>query len=180
LDAIDLTPPSKKRLDNKAVQATYDQHVAALERFLAGILRDRNLVADTLQISFTRLLEKGGDVRPGAIKSWLFRVAYNEAMLIHRKRDVDQRAKESIGWTMPWADHENEGFHSLAKQERSEEVQRALETLPEKQKQIVLLRVREGLKFAQIAEQLEIPLGTVLTRMRSGLQKLKDQLTDEV
>ncbi len=144
-----------------------------------GVLKDRNLVSDALQISFTRLLEKGGDVEAGAVRAWLFRVAYNEAMLFHRKQKVDQRARDVVAWKVTFVDTENEGLRSLLKQERADQVRQALETLPEKQKQIVDLRIREGLRFAQIAEQLEIPLGTVLTRMRSGLMKLKEQLNDE-
>lgn len=144
-----------------------------------GVLKDRNLVFDTLQISFTRLLEKGGDVEDSAIRSWLFRVAYNEAMLIHRKRKVDQKARDVIAWKVSFVDNENEGLRTLLQQERADQVRMALQNLPEKQKQIVELRIREGLRFAQIAEQLDLPLGTVLTRMRSGLQKLKDQLHDD-
>ena len=179
MDATTLTSSSNKRLDSESVQAAYRLHVGALERFLLGVLKDRNLVSDTLQISFARLLEKGGEIEVGSIRSWLFRVAYNEAMLIHRKQKVDQRARDTMAWKAPVADWENEGLSSLLKQERAEQVRQALGSLPEKQRQIVELRIRDGLKFAQIAEQLELPLGTVLTRMRSGLKKLKEHLTDE-
>lgn len=174
-----MTSPANKRLDSESVQAAYRLHVGALERFLLGVLKDRNLVSDTLQISFTRLLEKGGDIESGSIRSWLFRVAYNEAMLVHRKQKVDQRARDRMAWKVSSEDVENEGLSSLLKQERAERVRRAMETLPEKQRQIVELRIRDGLKFAQIADQLGLPLGTVLTRMRSGLKKLKEHLTDE-
>lgn len=175
-----MTSPSNKRLDSESVQSAYRQHVGALERFLLGVLKDRNLVSDTLQISFTKLLEKGGEIESGSVRSWLFRVAYNEAMLVHRKQKVDQRARDTMAWKLPAADVENEGLSSLLKQERADQVRQALKVLPEKQRQIVELRIREGLKFAQIAERLELPLGTVLTRMRSGLKKLKEQLTDEI
>ena len=142
-----------------------------------GVLRDPGSVADVLQITFTRLIEQGGGVETGSLRSWLFRVAYNEAMLVHRKQKVDRRAKDTIAWQIgPATDQENEGFVTLAKEERAEQVRAALETLPTEQKRIVNLRIHDGLKFIEIAEKLNLPLGTVLTRMRSGLKKLKIQL----
>lgn len=175
-----MTSTPNHRLDNDAVQAAYHVHVGALERFLAGVLKDSNLVSDVLQIAFTRLIEKGGSVNPESLRSWLFRVAYNEAMLVHRKQKVDQRAKDSVAWCLGSdGDLQQEGFSSLLRQERAELVRDALSRLPAKQKQVVQLRIHEGLKFAEIAERLQIPLGTVLTRMRSGLKKIKDQLEDK-
>ena len=142
-----------------------------------GVLKDPATVSDVMQIAFTRLLEQGGGVKRGSLKSWLFRVAYNEAMLVHRKHKVDSRAKERIAWQIGHrGDTENEGFAAMDKKEDAVRVREALETLPPEQNQIVQLRIREGLKFVEIAERLDLPLGTVLTRMRSGLKKLKDRL----
>ena len=56
------------------------------------------------------------------------------------------------------------------------QVQLALETLPAEQQQIVKLRIYDELTFAAIAEQLGLPLGTVLTRMRLALKKLNQRL----
>ena len=172
-----LSSSSKIRLDNDIVQETYRQHAGALERFLMGVLSDPASVSDVMQIAFTRLLEQGGGVKRSSLKSWLFRVAYNEAMMVHRKHKVDQRAKERISWQIgSGGDTENEGFAAMDKKEDAVRVRQALETLPPEQNQIVQLRIREGLKFAEIAERLNVPLGTVLTRMRSGLKKLKNKL----
>ena len=177
MDRDNLTSSSKIRLDNDSVQKAYQQHACALERFLMGVLKDPGSVADVLQIAFTRLLEQGGGVKPGSHKSWLFRVAYNEAMLVHRKQKVDQRAKDKIAWQIGrCGDLENEGFTALKKKEDKARVREALETLPPEVAEIVQLRMKEGLKFIEIAERLDVPLGTVLTRMRRGLKILKEKL----
>lgn len=147
---------------------------------MAGVLKDQGTVSDVLQITFTRLIEQGGEVNADSLRSWLFRVAYNEAMLVHRKHKVDQKAKDALAWRTPkTTGPEIDGLVVLTKKERADEVRQALNSLPPEQKQIVELRIREGLKFAQIAEQLSLPLGTVLTRMRSGLNKLKHRLESE-
>ena len=58
-------------------------------------------------------------------------------------------------------------------------IREALAELPETHRKVVQLRIYEGLKFAEIAELLDSPLGTVLARMRSSLQKLKSILKTE-
>ncbi len=141
-----------------------------------GVLRNHASVSDALQTTFVRLMEKGGDVKSGAIRSWLFRVAYNEAMLLHRRMKVDRKAKETIAWQVSPVVEENEGLGNLVREERADQVNLALAKLPDVQREVVELRIREGLKFVEIAKMMDVPLGTVLTRMHSGLKKLRDHL----
>ena len=61
--------------------------------------------------------------------------------------------------------------------EATEELKKALKELPESWQQIVSLRIYENLTFQQIANQLGIPLGTALTRMRRALERLKNDLS---
>ena len=64
--------------------------------------------------------------------------------------------------------------HGAAMQaESAEQLKKALKELPESWQQIVSLRIYENLTFQQIADQLDIPLGTALTRMRRALERLK-------
>jgi len=65
---------------------------------------------------------------------------------------------------------------SALRQEAIEQVKRAIELLTPAQQQVVRLRIYEDRKFAEIAEELGIPLGTVLTRMRTATQKLQQTL----
>ena len=62
--------------------------------------------------------------------------------------------------------------------ETTEQLKKALKELPESWQQIVSLRIYENLTFQQISDQLGIPLGTALTRMRRALERLKNDLSE--
>jgi len=59
------------------------------------------------------------------------------------------------------------------KNEQAEQVRAAIESLSADQQTVVRKRIYEGLKFREIAEELDVPLGTILARMQAALKKLK-------
>lgn len=169
------------------VQEIYNQYGAALQRFLLGVLRDDSAAADALQTTLTTLMEKGHLVQQqDSIKSWLFRVAFNEAMLIKRRNSTSRKHAEGIAWKMELTSRTGPGAdgrlsHSVQHaidQENTEQIRAALDRLPAKQRKVVHKRIYEGLKFREIAEELEVPLGTVLARMQAALKKLRPILSD--
>lgn len=181
--------PEPPPIDRAKVEAVYELHVSSLERFLLGVLRNEAAAADALQTTFIRLLEKGHLVQQeGSIKAWLFRVAFNEAMLIRRRESIGRKHAESIAWKLELrasADKGNDerisqSVHHAIQQEDIQQVREALQRLPEPQRIVVEKRIYEGLKFREIADELDVPLGTVLARMQAGLKKLKPILNDVV
>ncbi|MGH7127072.1 MAG: RNA polymerase sigma factor, partial [Planctomycetaceae bacterium] len=104
-------------------------------------------------------------------KGWLFRVAYNEAMLIRRRR---KRQEKSIGQLVDATSREDRPENRLVRNETVERVRLALERLPAEQRQVVRMRIYEDKTFAAIAAEIGAPLGTVLTRMRLALKKLEE------
>ena len=169
-------------MDPAKVESVYEEHSAALKRFLLGMLKDEATANDAFQTTFIRLLEKGHLVQQqDSIKAWLFRVAYNEAMLIKRRVSIGRKHAENIAWKKQQlagadkgADHRlSQSVHHAIRQEDIIQVQEALQRLPEAQRQVVEKRIYEGLKFREIADELDVPLGTVLARMQAGLKKLK-------
>ncbi len=182
---LDSSKPEPPRLDTERVQAIYSEHCLALERFLIGVLRDEAAAADALQTTFTRLIEKGHLVQQqDSMKSWLFRVAFNEAMLIRRKETTSKKHAENVAWKFQGqlgadrgADHRlSQSVHHAIQQEDIKQVRAALDQLPLPQREVVKKRIYEGLKFREIADDLNVPLGTVLARMQAGLKKLKPLL----
>lgn len=178
----DTPQPDPPPIDRSKVEAVYELHVEALERFLLGVLRNEAAAADALQTTFIRLLEKGHLVQQeDSLKSWLFRVAFNEAMLIRRKESIGRKHAENVAWkyqVQAGADkgvdeRVSQSVHHAILQEDIEQVRTALQRLPDSQRIVVEKRIYEGLKFREIADQLDVPLGTVLARMQAGLKKLK-------
>jgi len=163
------------QLEPAVVAALYAEHGAELRRFLFGVLRDEALAGDVLQATFVRLLEVGQASREETRKAWLFRVAYNEALAIRRREATGQRILEKQAiWQQIAA--EKRASDALVSQETTEQVQQALHSLPSEQAQVVRMRIYEDKKFAEIAEELKIPLGTALARMRAALKKLRKRL----
>jgi RNA polymerase sigma-70 factor (ECF subfamily) len=172
---ITVVPVSESsRLEAEVVSALYVEHAEELRRFLVGLLRDSQLAHDVLQATFAKLVEVGHTSREETRKAWLFRVAYHEAMAIRRRQGVDGRAMQQVAWVHPGASRGSD--EPAIRFETVEAVRRAIDELPEAQRQILHERIYEEKTFAQIAKELNIPLGTALARMRAALAKLRKRL----
>ncbi len=174
-------------LDPDVVSRAFEEHRSAIERFAFGILRDAAQAADVAQTTFTKLLEHGGVlVQSGLfeqtgtvesstrIRAWLFRVAFNESMSVRRKAAVEKRVLERLGW-QTGSQNDLTGSRPGASSpiEDREFTEVVLARLPPELRTVVQLRIHENQKFIEIAQKLNLPLGTVLTRMRSALGQLK-------
>ena len=166
----------ESKLDAATVAAVYRRHGDELRRFLVGLLRDVALAGDVLQAAFVKLAESGHRSAPETRKAWLFRVAYHEAMAVRRRESVDRRAVERVAWTKSTC--HGAADEPLVRAETIDRVRAALDELPEPQARIVRMRIYEEKTFARIAEELDIPLGTALGRMRSAMEKLRRRLSN--
>lgn len=164
---------SAERLTPEAVQTLYEGHASEITAFLQGVLRDPEATREALQTTFQRVLEAGHTARPEAIRAWLFRVAFHEAMALRRRQAAQNRTLERFVNGLP-------PHHGVMPPEvnliQAEDVARlkiALKDLPVDQRQVVERRIYSEETFAEIAADLKLPIGTVLTRMRLALQKLQ-------
>lgn len=171
-----MSEPEQRKLDPSIVAGLFLEHGDELRRFLVGILRDHNTAADALQATFSKAIERGHMAREETQKGWLFRVAYNEAIVIKRKQAVQLRAVGSLGEERRDAERVPTPEASLVLKEDAGRVRAALESLPPEQRETVRMRIYEDKKFAEIAAELGVPLGTVLTRMQAALKKLRKAL----
>jgi RNA polymerase sigma-70 factor (ECF subfamily) len=172
----DAEAPDVSRQDD--FEAIFACHQVSLRHFLLGVLKDEALVQDALQSTYIKLIEKGDTVEnPAAIKSWLFRVGYNEAMQLRRKQSNATKHLEKFARQVDWTGREtNDPDTQILEQELKSQVTDALKLLSPQQFEVVEKRIYQGLKFREIAQELDVPLGTVLARMHSSLKKLKPVL----
>jgi RNA polymerase sigma factor (sigma-70 family) len=177
----DPSPPAEstphERLAPTTVASLFVAHADELRRFLIGMLGNVEAANDVLQITFAKAIEKGHTAQNESLRAWLFRVACNEAILIKRKQAIAQRANDELGRrddrSIPTAEM------NLVRWETVVGVRQAIEQLPPEQRQVLRMRIYEKRMFKEIAAELKLPLGTVLTRMQAAMAKLKKALDHE-
>ena len=150
-------------------------HAEELCRFLVGVVGEMSLAQDLVQIAFRKLVEVGHETEADRRKAWLFQVAYREA-LAHRRRNATRKKILEQLQTAPTTLDEHAAEASLLRQETAQTVRDAIRELSPDLQQIVRMRIYDDKTFAQIAEELEIPLGTALGRMRNAMNKLRSKL----
>ena len=170
-----------QQFDLAHVAALYIEHSLELRRFLRGVLRSPEAAEDALQSTFAKAIEVKHTINPTSAKGWLFRVAMNQALATRRRQKVHERAVEhSAGEERsPKRQVERDSpAGGLIRWETVELVRRAIGLLPEVQQQVVRMRIDQGKTFALIAEELKLPLGTVLSRMQAALKRLRTDLDE--
>ena len=165
-----MTGPEEGRLDPAVVAALYEEFGGELRAFLTGVLRDSDLAAEALQATFAKAIERGHTARKDSLKGWLFRVAYHEAMAIRRRQQLQKKSQRHLAWNFEQSSPSPE--ETVVRREQVECVRAAVNNLPPEQRQVVHMRIYDEKTFAVIADELGLPLGTVLTRMRLALRKL--------
>jgi len=107
----------------------------------------------------------------GGFKAWVFRIATNKANDHWRSRGREKAAKEGLRLvtdeSLPDAGHRLEGT------EQEQKLRRAIEQLPEAQRQVLMLRYYSNMKFVDIAKMLGCPLNTALGRVHKAMIKLR-------
>jgi len=146
-----------------------------LERYAWAIVRDWSLAADVVQTTFAALSRFGGDVAPEARKSWLFSVVHREAIRVReRQKPYNQPSENSASAVYEsQASYEVNPLSKMAEQEEIEQLTKRIGNLPKEQQQVLRLRFFENMTFAEIAEAMQIPIGTALSRMRLALARLR-------
>ena len=167
------------RSDEAALAALYDRYRLILFGLLVRILNSREEAEDVLQEVFLQVWRRAGDFdeERGRPFTWLVTLARSRAIdrlrvLASRQRLADSAAQEVTGEA---SDAVADTLHA----EQREIVARALATLPEEQRRTLKLAYFEGLTQSEIATQLGTPLGTVKTRMRTGMMKLRELLGEQ-
>lgn len=147
-----------------------------LRRFLWGVVGEASLVQDIVQITFRKLVEVGHETQVDSRKAWLFQVAYREALAQRRRRATQKKALESLQVDPHRNDDGLPVDAPLVAQETADSVRQAIQELSPELQQVLRMRIYEDKTFAQIAEELDIPLGTALGRMRNAMNKLRGKL----
>lgn len=173
-----------RRGESAAMAALYGKYRGELFGWLCATVRDRAEAEDLFQEVWLKAIRGIDLYRGGSFAAWLWRIARN-AVIDRSRRRVDMPvldAPAGEGETAPsFADlipdeRAVSALESMEAEERRTEVRRAVAELPDKLREVVLLRLDADLKFREIASMTGLPLGTVLARMNLAMKKLKQSL----
>jgi RNA polymerase sigma-70 factor (ECF subfamily) len=151
-----------------------DRLYNALLRVLGSAEDARDVVQDAFVQAFVKLDSFRGS---SAFYTWLYRIAFNLAMSHHRRRHPTTSldgAKVACGHEPADAGPAPEA--RFAQRERAELVHAALAQLSAEHRQVLVLRELEGCRYDQIADILQLPVGTVRSRLFRARLQLRDQL----
>ena len=168
--------------DVQAFRQLYDQSSTLLYSMALHILGSREEAAELLQEVYLEVWRKVAryDVGRGTPIGWLITLTRSRAIdrLRARGSRANRHVSESLDGrsTSQVADGQPGPFEALADQELRRLVSEALASLPPAQQQAIGLAYYEGLSHMEIASQLNQPLGTVKTRIKLGMSKLREAL----
>jgi len=159
------------RHDAAALGDLYDAHNRLLFGVICRIVGDRAEAEEVLQEVFIQAWTHAASYNPtiGSPVGWLVGIARNRAIDRRRANAVRTRTVEALDEPAP--PHTPEG--TAAESERQREVRGALAQLPADQRALIEQAYFLGLTQSELAERHRLPLGTVKTRMRTGLQALR-------
>jgi RNA polymerase sigma-70 factor (ECF subfamily) len=169
--------------DERALAALYDRHAPAVLAHAMRLLRDRGEAESVLLETFMQAWDRAGQFDParGSVLSWLLVIARTRALDALRAAGRRERfAAVSVSAepevALPATDPSSDPSCGAERREQAAAVAAALRTLSAPQRTAIELAFYEGLTHTEIADRLAVPLGTIKTRIRAGMQRLRDVL----
>lgn len=164
------------RGDERALAEIYDRYHIILFGLLVRILNSREEAEDVLQEVFLQVWRRAADFdeKRGKPFTWLVTLARSRG--IDRLRNLAARERVAQAGTRDALESVSDAATDAFRSEQRGLVNSALAQLPEEQKRTLILAYFDGLTQSEIAAKLGAPLGTVKTRMRAGLTKLRELL----
>jgi RNA polymerase sigma-70 factor (ECF subfamily) len=182
-DASDETLVAQVARGNPAaLEVLYDRYASRVLGLSLKILGDQALSEDILQETFWRVWQSAATFQSqlGPFTSWLFRIARNLAIDAYRRRNVRPQVFMGANGSDPILDATPDPDMDVAEQAQAMlthlAVRKALATLPDVQRQVIEMAYFYGMTRQEIAEATGEALGTIHTRARLALQKLRGEL----
>jgi len=171
-----------QRGDEPAVAALYDRYGGAAYGLAFRITSDGTLAEDVVQEAFVSVWKQCGRFDPGRgqVRSWLLTIVHHKAVDAVRRRTgrperaLPEGAEEFLATTQGRPEELAEMTLDAAA------VREAVRLVPAEQRETIVLAYFEGMTHVEIAERMGVPLGTVKSRLRIGLEKMREYLRPKV
>jgi len=171
-----------------AFHRLYSRYERQLFFYINSMVRQRETAEDLFQEVWSLIVKKLPKFAfKGSFKNWLYTIAHHKVIDYTRKISgkinvsLDEKIgnEEKMTYLDILADSTPDIVEQLSTKELLIKIQKAAEKLPEKQKEVFLLRCDADLKFKEIAEMTGDSLNTILGRMHYAIKKIRNELIDE-
>jgi RNA polymerase sigma-70 factor (ECF subfamily) len=164
--------------DREALEALYARYSGPVFSLAMQMLRDAGAAEEVTQDAFFNVWRRASSYRSdrGKVTAWLFSIAHHRVIdeVRRRKRREQAHSSQDVDLLSCPADDSGDPARFAIGRMRRSEIKEALSGLRPEQRDVVILAYYGGLTHSEIAKELDQPLGTVKTRMRLALKKLRD------
>ena len=174
----DILVSQAQQGNRRAFGELVSMHYPGVIQVVYHLCGDAHVAQDAAQETFLRAWQHLPAYRPqGTLRSWLYRIAVNAALdMLRRETKVDPQDIDAL----PLADREPGPEASFLASERAALVQAAVNALPPASRAVLVLREYQGLSYQEIAAALDIPLGTVMSRLNYARSQLRTRLEPQL
>ncbi|SMO73304.1 sigma-70 family RNA polymerase sigma factor [Gracilimonas mengyeensis] len=176
-----------KMRDASALSELYDHYNRLLFGLIRTILKKQEEAEDTLQEVFINVWQKADsyDLERGTVYTWIVSLARNKSIDRLRSKVYKEQKKQSTSLDdedvyHPLYTEEANPMEKTIFRDRAKRVRDALDKLTDKQRKMLEIAYFGGMSQREISDKFEIPLGTVKSRIRDGMMKLKEILSKEL
>jgi RNA polymerase sigma-70 factor (ECF subfamily) len=168
--------------DPRAFETVYDRHGGAAFSLAYRMVGNRSVAEDVVQEAFLSIWRSRlrYESERGSVRSWVLGIVHHRTIDALRRNLVHDRRRTSAEGLEERQEAPERTDVEVARREEARSVRAALEALPDQQTKVIELAYFGGFTHTQIAEMLDMPVGTVKGRMRLGLEKLRRQLAGEL
>ncbi len=164
--------------DRSAYEELVRQHHAGVVNVVYRMCGDAELAQDAAQEAFIQAWLHFPSFRPGtSLRNWLYRIAVNAALDVLRR---NAKTVETAFEDLPLADPQTGLEAALLQNERARAVQNAILALPETSRAVLVLREYGEFSYQELSAALNIPLGTVMSRLHAARAQLKHLLETQL
>lgn len=160
--------------DRNAFSELVHIHAQGVLNVIFRMCGDQQIAEDAAQETFIRAWSHLASFRPqGSLRNWLYRIALNTATdMLRREKRILPGDVEDFQLRDPQPGPEGR----FLEEERTALVQKAIRSLPDASRAVLVLKEYEGLSYHEIADALDIPIGTVMSRLNYARRLLKERL----
>ena len=170
--------------DRSAISQLIDRHSKRVRDYIRMMVKDHDVADDILQetlIKAVRVIDEGRYADTGKFLSWVLRIAHNQVIDYFRSQKSQRTVSESdagynVLGTLRFAERNVED--RMISEQIEADVRRMIDTLPEEQREVVVMRYYAGMSFQEIADQTEVSINTALGRMRYALINLRKMIKE--